>query len=517
MTAAPKSSTATGARAAVAKAAGKAAAASTTTARKTTAVKPAPAKKAAPTKAAAAKAAPAKTASPAKSPARKPSAAKAPATKTAAKTPAAKAAPARVQQPPRFTVFTPSHNPQYLGDCLDGLLAQTAQDWQWVVYLNGGAEWTPPVNDPRITIASTEASLGVGAAKGRACALATGTYLVELDHDDVLLPTALEKIAEAFEGAPAASLVYSQCAMMRADGSREETRYRDGIGWDYRDVVVGDRVLQYPVAFLPTPHNVSYIWYAPNHVRAFRRQAYEEVGGYDASRDILDDQDMMSRLYQWGDFVLIDECLYLQRMHASNTQHDSVLNARIQSETIDLYARYFQGNAAAWARRQGLLCLDMGAAHNRAPGFLGVDQFEGAGVDIVATLPGRMDLPDGSVGVIRAFDFFEHVSDKIGLINELYRLLAPGGILISRTPSTDGRGAFQDPTHCAFYNENSFWYYTDQNLRQYIAGLDVRFQVSRLTTFFPSPWHQQHNISYVDAFLIKLPDGGPRNAGPITV
>ena len=34
-------------------------------------------------------------------------------------------------------------------------------------------------------------------------------------------------------------------------------------------------------------------------------------------------------------------------------------------------------------------------------------------------------------------------------------------MLLSLTPSTDGRGAYQDPTHVAFYNENSFWYYTN--------------------------------------------------------
>ncbi|GAA4179179.1 glycosyltransferase [Gryllotalpicola koreensis] len=418
---------------------------------------------------------------------------------------------------PRFSIFTPSHDPRYLAECEESVLEQTADDWEWIVYLNGGAEWAPESEDPRIRVFSTEASLGVGAAKRRACAQASGQYLVELDHDDMLLPAALAEVGAAFEARPAASLVYSHCAAMLADGGRDETRYREGIGWEYRDVRVGQRVLQHPVSFAPTPHNVSYIWYAPNHVRAFRRSAYEEVGGYDASRDILDDQELMSRLYQWGEFVQLDQCLYLQRMHDRNTQRDGVLNARIQTETVELYARYFEGNAVAWARRAGLLCLDFGGAHNKAVGFLGVDQHPGPGVDIVATLPGPLDLPDGSVGVIRAYDFFEHVADKIGLITEIYRLLAPGGILISRTPSTDGRGAFQDPTHVAYYNQNSFWYYTDQNLRQYVAGLDVRFQVSRLVTFFPTQWHQANDISYVDAFLLKLPDGGVRNAAEINV
>ena len=65
--------------------------------------------------------------------------------------------------------------------------------------------------------------------------------------------------------------------------------------------------------------------------------------------------------------------------------------------------------------------------------------------------------------MIRAVDFLEHVPDKVALFNELYRLLAHGGMLLSLTPSTDGRGAFQDPTHVAYYNENSFWYFTDAN------------------------------------------------------
>jgi O-antigen biosynthesis protein len=37
--------------------------------------------------------------------------------------------------------------------------------------------------------------------------------------------------------------------------------------------------------------------------------------------------------------------------------------------------------------------------------------------------------------------------------------LVPGGWLLAATPSTDVRGAFQDPTNCSFWNvPNSFWY-----------------------------------------------------------
>ena len=92
----------------------------------------------------------------------------------------------------------------------------------------------------------------------------------------------------------------------------------------------------------------------------------------------------------------------------------------------------------------------------------------------------------------------------MALINELYRLLAPGGLLLSQTPSTDGRGAFQDPTHVAFYNENSFWYYTEANYRNFVPEIKAQFQVSRVATSYPSEWHAAHDISYVTANLIAL-------------
>ncbi|WP_327245496.1 class I SAM-dependent methyltransferase [Streptomyces sp. NBC_01320] len=186
----------------------------------------------------------------------------------------------------------------------------------------------------------------------------------------------------------------------------------------------------------PTPHNVSYISYAPNHVRVFRNGAYEQVGGYDATRTVLDDQDLMCRLFQVGDFHLIPRCLYLQRQHPHNTQRDTEVNAHIQRETVALYDKYVEANALAWTKRRGLLALDLGAAHRKPPGYLGVDQRPRDGVDIVATLPGPLDFPDDSVGLLRAVDFLEHVPAKIPLINELYRLLAPGGMLLSRTPSS---------------------------------------------------------------------------------
>jgi O-antigen biosynthesis protein len=412
-----------------------------------------------------------------------------------------------------LTVFTPSHKPVFLKECFQSLQSQLFTDWEWVVVLNKGARWEPPTLDSRVRILVDDEVDGVGAAKSRACAEARGEILVELDHDDLLAPNALQSVHHAFCEQPDLGLVYSHCAQILEDGSRDDSTFDLTAGWEYKEAFVLGRSVQHAVSLQPSPHNVSYIWFAPNHLRAFSRQAYEKAGGYAVDRHVLDDQDLMCRLYQVGDFHLIDECLYLQRIHSANTQRDEKTNAFIQAETIALYDRYIEANALAWAQRRGLLTLDLGAAHGHPAGYIGVDRFPVEGVDIVAELPNPLPLADSSVGVIRAVDFLEHVADKVALINEIYRLLAPGGMLLSQTPSTDGRGAFQDPTHVSFYNENSFWYYTEANYRNFVPEIKARFQSSRLMTNFPTEWHARHHIPYVTANLIALKEPMPRNGG----
>lgn len=82
--------------------------------------------------------------------------------------------------------------------------------------------------------------------------------------------------------------------------------------------------------------------------------------------------------------------------------------------------------------------------------------------DIIADLNNSWPLEDNSVEKIRAYDAIEHLKDPIHTMNEAYRVLTPGGVFEIFVPSTDGRGAWQDPTHVSFWNHNSFFYYCKQ-------------------------------------------------------
>jgi glycosyltransferase involved in cell wall biosynthesis len=397
-----------------------------------------------------------------------------------------------------ISVFTPSHNTQWLDEAYQSLLDQTDSDWEWVVVLNGDAKWTRPKDD-RVRTYRLEADKGVGYYKRQAVNWCMGDICIELDHDDILEPEAVERVREAFAVSDDIVFAYSDFCQMNEDGSPNFDEFDLNYGWSYRDED-GSHICQ---GFPPYPHNVGYIWYAPNHLRAFRTDAYNKAGGYDPNRYILDDQDLMAKLYAQGEFYYIRESLYRQRIHPKQTQAQSQINADIQAGTVDLYGSTIEPMMLAWAKRRGLLALDLGAAHNKHPKYLGVDVYPGEGVDYVGDFL-ALDIPSNSVGVIRAVDFLEHIPNKIAVMNKIWDLLAHGGMLLSLTPSTDGRGAWQDPTHVAGWNENSFWYFTDDNYRRFVPDVAAKFHPSRVVTYFPSDWHASHNISYVQANLVAV-------------
>ena len=401
-----------------------------------------------------------------------------------------------------ISVFTPSHDPKYLDEAYEGMKAQTFFDWEWVVVLNGKAEWSCDDKRVRIGYANPQLNGSVGALKREAVMRCDGNILVELDNDDILMQNALEKIYKAFDENPDVALVYSDFSYINADSTPNFSKYSPDYGWSYHEEN-GYNVCH---GMEPSPHNISYIWYAPNHVRAFRTSAYEASGGYNEELKVLDDQDIMYKMYLQGEFFHIKENLYLQRVHPENTQAKSDINPFIQTETVRMNAQTIQPMLLKWCERKNLMALDLGAAHNPTPGYTTLDMHEPA--DLVGDVFEILEsLDDNTVGVIRAVDFLEHIPDKIRIWNEMYRVLAHGGMIVSLTPSTDGRGAYQDPTHNSFYNENSFWYFADENYRKFVPELKMNFQVSVLTTYFPSDWHKQHDIPYVNANLICIKDG----------
>jgi O-antigen biosynthesis protein len=398
-----------------------------------------------------------------------------------------------------ISIFTPTNDSSFLPQIYKSLLAQTDQDWEWVILYNNGGE---PItfDDKRVkNHVVYKAPEWVGTMKAAACELATGDILLELDHDDLLLPTAVEEVKKAFEDSEV-GFVYSNTvhALVNPDGTLTAVqRFDERYGWKYRTIEYNGVTLDEHISFEPTPESVSRIWFAPNHLRAFRVSTYKEIGGYNKDMRILDDLDLMCRMYAKTKFKHIDKPLYIYRVHGKNSWLR--YNQEIQQNVYRIYDQYVFQLAQSWAVQNNLRKLDLGGRFGSASGFETVDLKD---ADVIADLEGRWPFEDNSVGVIRAYDVFEHLKDPIHTMKEVSRVLAPGGWLFCQVPSTDGRGAFQDPTHVSFWNENSFRYYTDQYWARYI-DTPVRFQATRLYTTEKNA----EQVCWVQAHLLNLKDG----------
>lgn len=411
---------------------------------------------------------------------------------------------------PLVSVITPLHAPgnRYIEETYRTLTAQTLEGWEWVVLENHGGRVPDVIRaDPRVRVLKLELE-GVGALKRTLTEAAERPWIVELDADDLLAPTALERLSSAF--ASGADFVYSDCAEFQ-DGTWnarwEHYPYGERFGWkSYPVVYEGHELIAMRTPAL-TPHNLRLIDWSPNHVRAWTKSAYERVGGHDPALAVADDHDLVVRFYLAGcRMVHIPEPLYFYRVHPQNTVSQS--NAAIRQGTNDVYNRFIWRLADKWANDEKLLRVDLCGGIDAPPGFLALDLEIAPGTQgKVCDLDDTWPLEDGSVGLLRAHDAIEHLVDPIHTMNEAWRVLAPGGFFMIHVPSTNGQGAFCDPTHRSFWNRLSFRYYTDKQFARYLPGYRGRFQVSRVIEWFPTDWHRTENVPYVEAHLFALKEG----------
>lgn len=421
----------------------------------------------------------------------------------------------------KFSIITPVHekSSSYLEEAYRSLLGQSVCDWEWVIVTNGGGKVPERISsDARVKIFPIEDDdpqhNKIGRLKGYACSVSTGEILIELDADDMLVKGALEELSRAFDDA-SVMMAYSNAAEF-VDETWEPHVYSEWYGWKTRPFDHEGHLLQETVAWPPSAQMMRYIYWAPDHVRAWRASAYQEIGGHDQSLKTGDDHDLCCRFYiAYGERGIkhIDKCLYLYRRHESNSSVTN--NAGVQEQTNANYIRYSRAMATRWAKDKGLRLLDLGGRINAWEGYETVDLFD---AEIVADLNQPWPFEDNSVGVIRASHIFEHLRDPIHTMNEAFRVLAPGGWLLIEVPSTDGRGAFQDPTHVSFWNQNSIWYYTNKDFAKFIPSFKGRFQNSRTITYFPSEFELAHDIPIVQADLIAIKgDYASRPVGEILI
>ena len=101
----------------------------------------------------------------------------------------------------KLSVIIPVYNmTRYLRECLDSILAQTFTDWEAICVDDGSPDDCGKIldeyaaKDARIKVIHQK-NCGTGEARNAGLAVATGDWIVFLDGDDVLAPSALSRLA----------------------------------------------------------------------------------------------------------------------------------------------------------------------------------------------------------------------------------------------------------------------------------------------------------------------------------
>lgn len=132
--------------------------------------------------------------------------------------------------------------------------------------------------------------------------------------------------------------------------------------------------------------------------------------------------------------------------------------------------------------------LNLGCADRRLDGFLNVDICPPA--DQLVDLAENWPWPESSADEVFAADIFEHLPDKRHTMNELWRVLKPGGLAKIEVPSAaHGAGAFCDPTHVSFWTASDFEYYEKGNYarERFRASYGIKADF-RIVSLAQLPW-----------------------------
>jgi predicted SAM-dependent methyltransferase len=105
--------------------------------------------------------------------------------------------------------------------------------------------------------------------------------------------------------------------------------------------------------------------------------------------------------------------------------------------------------------------LNLGSGNRKMAGYTNIDIRGECDPDVILDVEKGFYFHDNEVDEIRAYDFLEHIHQDsvIYVMSEIHRVLKPEGILDFFIPSTEGNGAFMDPTHRSYWNLMTWLYF----------------------------------------------------------
>lgn len=204
---------------------------------------------------------------------------------------------------PRVSIVVPYYNGHaFLEQTLSSALAQTYPDVEIIVVNDGSTDpdsvaFFEQLSDPRVRKFSTP-NQGAPMARNTGISLASGTYILPLDADDLISSTYVEEAVAVLEARPEVGIVYSHACFFG-----DVNAYWDLPPFDPTDFLTGNCIF------------VSGL---------FRRSDWVSVGGYKADMRVgLEDYDFWLSLVGLGrEVVRLPKVHFFYRKHGASHLSD---------------------------------------------------------------------------------------------------------------------------------------------------------------------------------------------------
>tara|TARA_R110000737_G_scaffold341145_1_gene364633 strand:+ start:664 stop:2517 length:1854 start_codon:yes stop_codon:yes gene_type:complete len=248
---------------------------------------------------------------------------------------------------------TPIYNTgEKLWHTYESVANQTYQNWEWILMndsTDGGktlkiAEQIAE-NDPRVTVYDFRKKSGgvIGEVKWRANVMARGYIIAELDHDDLLAVNCAQDLHNAAQKHPECGFFYGDTAEVTEDWENHTYGPGFALGYgNYREEEYQGKMLSPANQQNINPKTIRHIVGVPNHIRAWRRSTYFEIGGHNRSLTVVDDYELIVRTFLKTRMCKIPKLSYIQFLYSNQghrNTHD-LSRADIQRRTRTIAAHY---------------------------------------------------------------------------------------------------------------------------------------------------------------------------------
>ncbi|MBT9560256.1 MAG: class I SAM-dependent methyltransferase [Myxococcales bacterium] len=124
--------------------------------------------------------------------------------------------------------------------------------------------------------------------------------------------------------------------------------------------------------------------------------------------------------------------------------------------------------------------LEIGCGRAKSPDAFGLDVIALPEVDLVHDLDVMpWPLPSGHFERVIALDVLEHLTDMVGAVKEIHRVLAPGGTALVRMPFAGSVHHLTDPTHRRAATSRTFDYFIEGGSFRKYEYTPVLFRLAR--------------------------------------